>query len=112
MKGPVKYPVLILLGSLFGILVILPVNEFTSFFQYHRDEGITVWRFMGKQLFRAYTFQMPYKLGFYLLTGVAVGILAALLTAWNSSHLSATITGNKRLTGPWKVSSSKPFPDS
>ncbi len=82
MKNQVKYSVIILLGFLFGILVILPVNEFTSYFQYHRDEGITVWQFMGAQLWKAITFRMPYKLMFYLLIGGAVGVLLALITAY------------------------------
>jgi hypothetical protein len=82
MKNPVKYPVIILSGFLFGILVILPVNEFASFYQYHRDEGVTVWQFMGAQFWKVVTLQMPVKLLFYLLIGGIMGVLLALVTAY------------------------------
>jgi hypothetical protein len=82
MKKPVKYPIVIFFGILFGIFVILPINEFTSYYEYHLSSDVTVWQFVGKQVLKAITFQTPLKFFFYFVIGGFVGLILVLLIAY------------------------------
>ena len=59
--------------------MFLPINEFTSYFEYKRDLDISVWQFINFQLWRALTFQTPVKFLFYLLFGGLMGVVSVLL---------------------------------
>jgi hypothetical protein len=82
MKKPIKYPVMIFIGLLFGIFVILPVNEFTSYYEYHPAGDITVWQFVSNQVWNAITLHNPVKFFFYLLIGGIIGCLLVLIRAY------------------------------
>jgi hypothetical protein len=98
MKKPVKYPVVILLGLLFGIFVILPVNEFASFYEYHQTSDVTVWQFVGNQVWKAISLQNPVKFFFYLLIGGSIGGLLVLLIAYFRKRNKLIIQLNSELS--------------
>jgi len=79
MKSSVKYPIVIMIGFVFGLFIFLPINEFTSYFEYNRDADISVWKFINTQLWRALTLQSPIKFFFYLIFGGLMGVISALL---------------------------------
>jgi hypothetical protein len=83
MKMSVKYTFVIAIGMLFGLFVILPINEVVSYFQYHLHDGLSLGGFIVRQLWNVLSFQAPLKLMFYLLTGGVVGGLFVALIAWN-----------------------------
>jgi hypothetical protein len=82
MKKPAKYPLIIFIGILFGIFVLLPINEFASYYEYHQSTDDTVWQFVVNQVWKAITFQAPLKFFFYLLIGGVVGLILVLLIAY------------------------------
>ena len=98
MKKPVKYPVVILIGLVFGIFVILPINEFTSFFEYHEPADVTVWQFVGNQVWKAITLQNPLKFFFYLSVGGIIGGLLVLLIAFFRKRNKLLIQLNSELS--------------
>ena len=73
MKDSVRYPIIILIGLLFGLFVFLPINELTSYYEYRRSSDLTVWRFIYVQFIRAVTLQTPVKFYFYLAFGGLMG---------------------------------------
>jgi hypothetical protein len=79
MKNTIRYPLVILIGFFFGIFVFLPINEFTSYYEYKRDLDFSVWQFINVQLWKAVTFQTPVKFFFYLLFGGTMGVFSVLL---------------------------------
>jgi len=74
-----KYPIFILLGFVFGIFIFLPINELTSYYEYQRDAGFTVWQFVNSQLLKAITFETPIKFFFYLIFGGIMGFVSIVL---------------------------------
>jgi hypothetical protein len=98
MKKPVKYPVVILLGLVFGIFVIMPINEFTSFFEYHETADVTVWQFVGNQVWKAITLENPLKFFFYLSVGGLIGGLLVLLIAYFRKRNKLLIQLNSELS--------------
>jgi hypothetical protein len=79
LKNSIRYPLVILVGFFFGIFVFLPINEFTSYFEYKRDLDISVWQFINIQLWRSLTLQTPVKFFFYLFFGGMMGVISVLL---------------------------------
>ncbi len=79
MKNALRYPLVILIGFIFGIFVFLPINEFTSYFEYKRDIDLSVWQFMKMQQWKALTLATPVKFFFYLFFGGFMGIVSVLL---------------------------------
>ena len=73
MKDTIRYIAIILSGFLFGIFVFLPINEFTSYFEYMPSHEITVWQFIYNQFIEAITLQTPVKFFFYLIFGGLMG---------------------------------------
>jgi hypothetical protein len=73
MKDSIRYPLIIIVGLLFGIFVFLPINELTSFYEYKLNAGVTVWQFVFDQFIRAVTLQTPVKFFFYLIFGGLMG---------------------------------------
>jgi hypothetical protein len=69
MKDSIRYSLIILTGFLIGIFVFLPINEFTSYFEYNRNSGISVWHFIFEQFIKAVTLKTPVKFFFYLIFG-------------------------------------------
>jgi hypothetical protein len=82
MKNPVKYPIVIILGLLFGVLVILPVNELVSYYQYPHDSTISAGQFVLTGFWKAISLQMPLKFLLYLLFGGLIGALLVLVMIW------------------------------
>jgi len=80
MKNTVRYTLIILLGLVFGVLVFLPINELTSYYEYKPDASVSVWEFVFRQFLRAITLETPVKFVFYLGFGGLMGGLAALFT--------------------------------
>lgn len=76
MKDTVRYPLIILTGLLFGIFVFLPINEFTSYYEYKIQSGINVWQFILDQFLKAITLQTPVKFFFYLFFGGIMGCVS------------------------------------
>ena len=79
MRNSIRYPLVILVGFFFGIFIFLPINEFTSYFEYRRGLDFSVWQFINIQLWRALTLQTPVKFFFYLLFGGFMGVISVLL---------------------------------
>jgi hypothetical protein len=79
LKNSIRYPLVILVGFVFGIFVFLPINEFTSYFEYERSLDINVWQFINIQLWKSLTLQTPVKFFFYLFFGGMMGVLSVLL---------------------------------
>jgi hypothetical protein len=73
MKDSLRYIIIILTGMLFGILIFLPINELTSYYEYENSSEITVWQFIYDQFVRAVTFRTPAKFFFYLIFGGLMG---------------------------------------
>lgn len=73
MKDSLRFSLIILIGLLFGLFVFLPINEFTSYYEYKSSAGVTVWQFIYEQFIRAITFQTPVKFVFYLVFGGLMG---------------------------------------
>jgi hypothetical protein len=76
MKESIRYSVIILSGVLFGVFVLLPINEFTSYYEYKTADGITVWQFIFSQFIKAVTLRAPLKFFFYLIFGGIMGSLS------------------------------------
>jgi len=89
MKDSIRYPVIILVGLLFGIFVFLPINELTSYYEYKPDASISVWQFIFDQFIKAVTLQMPVKFFFYLIFGGLMGgiSLISLIAYKKRNHL-------------------------
>lgn len=79
MKKPVKYPYVILLGLVFGIFIIMPINELVSYYEYHHDTSLSVWQFVSDQIWKAISLQTPRKFFFYLIIGGLVGGMISFL---------------------------------
>lgn len=79
LKNSFRYLLVIFVGFFFGIFVFLPINEFTSYFEYKRDLDVSVWQFINTQLWKALILQTPVKFFFYLLFGGFMGVISALL---------------------------------
>ncbi len=79
MKNSIRYPFVILIGFFFGIFVFLPINEFTSYYEYNREMELSVWQFMKMQQWRAITLETPVKFFFYLVFGGLMGLVSVLL---------------------------------
>jgi hypothetical protein len=79
LKNSIRYPLVILVGFVFGIFVFLPINEFTSYFEYERSLDINVWQFINIQLWKSLTLQTPVKFFFYLFFGGMMGVISVLL---------------------------------
>jgi hypothetical protein len=88
MKNSVKYPLVILIGIVFGLFIFLPINELTSYYEYRQNADVSVWQFISDQLWRAITLQTPLKFFFYLLFGGLMGVVSlhiiSLLTKRNN----------------------------
>jgi hypothetical protein len=83
MKDKIRYYLIIPAGLLFGVLVFLPVNELTSYYEYRPSFDITVWQFIYNQTLKAISLQTPVKFFFYLLFGGLMGsILLIFLLAF------------------------------
>jgi hypothetical protein len=84
-------------GCLFGVFVLLPFDEFTSYYEYHFSASYTVWQFVAQQLWRSLTLDTPVKLVFYLGFGGFLGltgyVLMAMLSRRNTliSHLESEL---------------------
>ena len=85
-KKSIRYPLVILVGFFFGIFIFLPINEFTSYYEYKRDLDISVWQFVNSQLWKAITLKTPVKFIFYLMTGGLMGIISVLLMSVFNRH--------------------------
>jgi hypothetical protein len=68
-------------GILFGVCILLPVDEFSSYYEYHLHAGDTVWQFVAKQLWKSLTLDTPIKLLFYLVFGGFLGVAGYLVMA-------------------------------
>jgi hypothetical protein len=77
MRNSVRYLLVILSGFLFGILVFLPINEFTSYYEYNLNTGYSAKEFVLNQFFDAITLRTPVKLIFYLIFGGLMGALVS-----------------------------------
>ena len=66
-----KLLALALIGGLFGVLVFLPLDELTSYYEY--DVPGTAWQFVVRQMHRSLTLQTPHKLFLYIFFGGIMG---------------------------------------
>ena len=81
MKESTKLLIVILVGCLFGVLVLLPVDELTSYYEYHFQANYTVWQFIAQQIGKALVLQSPVKFLFYLVFGGIVGVISYFLVS-------------------------------
>ena len=79
MKASTKLLIVILAGCLCGVFVLLPVDELTSYYEYHFQANYTVWEFIIRQLGKALVLQSPIKFFFYLLFGGIMGVISYVL---------------------------------
>ncbi len=79
MKNSIKHILGIISGFLFGTFVFLPINEFTSYYEYKLNTGFSAGEFVRNQLWDAITMQTPLKFYFYLLFGGLMGGLVSLI---------------------------------
>ena len=66
-------------GCLFGVFVLLPIDEFTSYYEYHFGASYTMWQFVAQQLWKSLTLDTPAKLVFYLTFGASLGVVGYVL---------------------------------
>ncbi len=79
MVKSIRYLFVIATGCFFGVFIFLPISELTTFYEFKRDIGISVWDFIYTQFYRAITLQTPIKFFFYLVFGGLMGVISALL---------------------------------
>jgi len=79
MKNSIKYLLVILTGFLFGIIIFLPINEYTSYYEYQLNTGYTAWEFVLNQFLDAITLRKPVKFIFYLIFGGLMGVLVSIV---------------------------------
>jgi len=56
MKQPTQVLIVVLAGCLFSVLVFLPLDELTSYYEYHYQANYSVGQFVGRQLAKALLF--------------------------------------------------------
>ena len=67
----------ILLGALFGILIIQPVNEMVIFHVYEvNDSALTQWQFIYQDLIKSLSGEANKKTLYYMVVGGVLGLLA------------------------------------
>ena len=76
MKDPTRLLIVIAAGCLFGVFVFLPVDELTSYYEYHFQAKYTVGQFVVQQLWKSLTLQSPAKFFLYLVFGGIMGVVA------------------------------------
>jgi hypothetical protein len=81
-----KLLALVLLGCLFGVLVFLPIDELTSYFEYHPPGYSSAWQFVVEQMYRSLTLKTPAKLFLYLVFGGIVGAAFYLVISLYRRH--------------------------
>ena len=84
MKEPTKLLIVVLVGCLFGVFILLPVDELTSYYEYGYQATQTLPRFVVQQMTKALLLQTPSKLFLYLALGGIVGAISYFLI----SHLN------------------------
>jgi hypothetical protein len=72
---------IVLSGCLFSLLVLLPLDEFTLYYEYHFSADRTVGQFVAQQLWKSFSLDTPVKLVFYLTFGVLLGVAGHMLMA-------------------------------
>lgn len=95
------FTVAILLGIAAGVFVLLPVNEFVYYTEFHTS-GTPAMAFAGDQLSQALRGNLPRKTGFYALVGVLLSLGGAAIYASMARRsekirqLSAALEGDVR----------------
>ncbi len=74
MKEPTKLLVIIIAGCLFGVFVFLPVDELTSYYEYHFQADYTAWKFVTQQMAQFLLLRSPAKFFVYLVFGGLMGL--------------------------------------
>jgi len=85
MKNNLKHILFIFIGFLFGGFILLPINEYTSYFEYNLNSGLSANEFVHNQLIRALTFETPIKLIFYMIFGGIIGAAISVAMAFFKS---------------------------
>lgn len=77
----IRYPFPLLAGAILGLFVLMPANEWVSWFEYGPGEtdAETALQFVGHQMGETLTLRTPAKLLFYILLGLIVGSLVLFL---------------------------------
>jgi hypothetical protein len=60
---------------------LLPIDELTSYYEYHFQASYTVWEFITQQLRKSLSLESPIKFVFYLLFGGIMGVVSYLLVS-------------------------------
>ena len=81
MRNSIRFLFITFIGCIFGIFIFLPINEFTTYFEYLRDTDISALEYVKTQLFRALTLETPVKFIFYLVFGGFIGVVSVFLIA-------------------------------
>jgi hypothetical protein len=83
MKEPTKLLIFVLAGCLFGVLVFLPIDELTSYYEYHIQfqANLTAGQFVAQQLMKALTFESAWKVLLYVISGGVMGGVAYILVS-------------------------------
>jgi hypothetical protein len=76
MKGPAKLLVVVLAGCLVAVFVFLPLDELTSYYEYHPQPDLSVGQFVAQQMTRSLLLQTPGKLFLYLAIGGIMGAVS------------------------------------
>ena len=97
MKNTLRNPLIIVLGFLFGILILLPIDELTSFYEYSPRTDLTVWQFILEKFIRAVTLQAPVKFFFFSFFGGLIGSIFLLSLLVTEKKNKLIIQLNKEL---------------
>jgi len=79
MKAPSKLLIVTLAGCLFGVFVFLPVDELTSYYEYHFQADYSLWQFVAQQMTKSLLLQTPAKFFVYLVFGGIMGVVSYFL---------------------------------
>ena len=73
-QGYYFYLVALLMGAVFGLLILYPANEFVSYFELpHRDIGL--FQYIGRQVNEEFMGDTPLKSLYYAVLGAALGFI-------------------------------------
>ena len=94
----VRYLASILVGALFGVLLIQPVNDVVIYHLYEsHDSSITQWQFIYQDLVKSMTGQTNTKTLYYTIVGGALGLMFGLVFQFIRSKMDTIDSLNQEL---------------
>ena len=94
----VRYLMVVLIGAVFGILVIQPVNDMAIYHLYEsHDSSMTQWQFIYQDLVKSLTGQTNRKTLYYMVVGGVIGLMFGLVFRFIRSKLDTIDSLNQEL---------------